>query len=178
MSTFLFLFTEHTVSVNPLCAYGHGPCLSSFRNYSILRTELHLIRIAFCSLAKGAHTPLVQFCANSSGSRCTQGGGSAQGPKSFITLPVSSQYTQPESSHCVVQRFSNCPHVLGRAEVGESLNCLSRNIRSTVLLAVPTHMALFFILGARSGEEGRAKECRGMDAERVTERQGQGGRIG
>lgn len=45
--------------------------------------------------------------------------------------------------------LANCPHVLGRAEVGaacrESFYCLSRNIRSAILLAVPTHMALFFI---------------------------------
>lgn len=75
-----------------------------------------------------------------------------------------SQSHHSTSSHCVVQHFSNCPHVLGRAEVGESLNRLSRSIRSTVLLAVPTHMALFFILDACSGEEGR-----GMDEERVTE---------
>lgn len=44
--------------------------------------------------------------------------------------------------------LANCPHILGRAEVGaacgESLNCLSRNIRGAILLAVPTHMALFF----------------------------------
>ncbi len=44
--------------------------------------------------------------------------------------------------------LANCPHVLGRAEVGaacrEMLNCLSRSIRSAILLAVPTHMALFF----------------------------------
>ncbi|CAB1444177.1 unnamed protein product, partial [Pleuronectes platessa] len=44
---------------------------------------------------------------------------------------------------------ANCPHVLGMAGVGtgyrRTLNCLSRNIRSTILLAVPTHMALFFI---------------------------------
>lgn len=80
-----------------------------------------------------------------------------------------SQSHHSTSSHCVVQHLSNCPHVLGRAEVGESLNCLSRSIRSKVLLAVPTHMALFFISDACSGEEGRAKECRGMDEERVTE---------
>lgn len=44
--------------------------------------------------------------------------------------------------------LANCPHVLGKAEVGavcrEMLNCLSRNIRSAILLAVPAHMALFF----------------------------------
>lgn len=45
--------------------------------------------------------------------------------------------------------LANCPHVLRRAGVGaacgETLNRLSRNIRSATLLAVPTHMALFFI---------------------------------
>lgn len=53
---------------------------------------------------------------------------------------------------------ANRPHVLSTAEVGaacrETLYCLHRNIRSAVLLAVPTHMALFFMfLGVHSGEE-------------------------
>lgn len=80
--------------------------------------------------------------------------------------------------------LANCPHVLGRAEVGaacrEMLNCLSRSIRSAVLLAVPTHMALFFIFWVytveRRGERGR--ERRGMDEEKVTERRRRDRRTG
>lgn len=70
--------------------------------YSVLQTEFHLI--LFCSYAKGAYTPLVKFCASSSGSHCTRGSGSTQGPRSLITLPVSSQCMQPESSRLVVAR--------------------------------------------------------------------------
>lgn len=71
--------------------------------YSVLQTEFHLI--LFCSYAKGAYTPLVKFCASSSGSHCTWGSGSTQGPRSLITLPVSSQCMQPESSSLVAQPF-------------------------------------------------------------------------
>lgn len=43
--------------------------------------------------------------------------------------------------------LANCPHVLGTAKVGaacrETLYCLSRNISSTILLAVSMHMLVF-----------------------------------
>lgn len=63
--------------------------------------------------------------------------------------------------------LASCPHVLGKAEVGavckELLNCLSMNIRSAIGLAVPTHMALFFIFGCTQWKEeeregGRAEK--------------------
>lgn len=65
--------------------------------------------------------------------------------------------------------LANCPRVLGQAEVGavrrEMLNCLSRNIRSATLLAVPTHMALFFIFWVYTVERrgGRAEEWMRQD---------------
>lgn len=113
--------------------------------------------LSFCSLEKAANTPLVQFGASSSGSHCTQGEWvytrtkKLHYPPSLITVHAARK--QPPCCSAL----SNCPHVLGRAEVGEILNCLSRNIRSTIRLAVPAHMALFFILGAHSGKERRER---------------------
>lgn len=57
----------------------------------------------------------------------------------------------------------------------DTLNCLSRNIRSTILLAVPTHMALFFhfLDEQHSGKEKETEGVRkstGMDEDDVTER--------
>lgn len=67
--------------------------------------------------------------------------------------------------------LANCPHILGRAEVGaacaESLNCLSRNIRGAILLAVPTHMALFFkIFWVYTVERRGERRSQGMDEEK------------
>lgn len=110
--------------------------------------------------------------------------GSAPAAQTAIVHGVASLHKDPEASlHSQSHRstpsqkaatmlfgaavLANCPHVLGRAGVGaacgETLNCLSRNIRSAILLAVPTHMALFFIFGCTQwkGEErdgGRAEE--------------------
>lgn len=62
----------------------------------------------------------------------------------YITLPVSSQYMQPESSHRVaVQPF---PTVQASGlKAGEIRNRLSGKSGSQIPFAVPTHMALFFI---------------------------------
>lgn len=77
--------------------------------------------------------------------------------------------------------LANCPHVLGRAEVGaacrESFYCLSRNIRSAILLAVPMHMAMFFIFWRYTEVSGKERQrprwSQAMDEEKVTERQKQ-----
>ena len=59
------------------------------------------------SCKRSSHTS-PQFCSSTSDSHCTRGSESTQGPRSFITLPVSSQYTQPGSSHRVVRQCSAC----------------------------------------------------------------------
>lgn len=103
MSTFFGLF--HCVC---LCANEHRPCQSYFMKSSVLHADFQIVLIVFSSLARRAYTPLLQFCTSSSDSHCTRGSESTQGPRSFIMLPVSSQYTQPESSHRVVLRCSAC----------------------------------------------------------------------
>lgn len=103
----------------------------------------------------------------------------------FITVPLSSQNTQPGSCHPLCQ-MTTCPG-RGCAERGLQtalLDCLSGNIGSAILLSVPAHMALyppssfFFFWDVHSkkkkkkkGETERVRCRRQTDDARVTERQ-------
>lgn len=156
MSTFVFSFIEHPVCVN-LCACGHGPCPSSFMKHAVLHPDFHLVHYLFVLLQKQlthlsfSSVPAVRAAIVHRGEWVYTRTKKLHYPPSLITVHAARK--QPPCCSAL----SNCPHVLGRAEVGEILNCLSRNIRSTIRLAVPAHMALFFILGAHSGKQRRER---------------------
>lgn len=82
---FSFSLIVNTICVN-LCAYEHRSRRSSIHTY-------RSILIVFCSLARGAYTPLIQFRTCSSDSHCTRSSESTQGPRSYITLPLPSLIT-------------------------------------------------------------------------------------